>query len=60
MKSVLKIMKQPPRVVPPKTAVHTTNNKKDKILENTHKGPHLHQNGRYLEMNPLQEFSKYT
>ena len=33
MKSVLKIMKQPTRVVPPKTAVHTSNNKKSKILE---------------------------
>ena len=33
MKSVPKIMKQPPRVGPPKTAVHTTFNKKSKIPE---------------------------
>ena len=65
MKSVLKIMKQPPRVVPPKTAVHATNNKKAKYLRNTHEGAHLHPNDRqtacsFTGNEPPQEFPKYT
>ena len=64
MKSVLKIMKQPPRVVRPKPAAHTTNNKKSKILEELPQtGPTKTadmQPAALLDMNPPQEFPKYT
>ena len=47
MKTVLKIIKQPLRVVPPKTAVYTISTKTSKIMKNTHEGAHFQQNGRH-------------
>ena len=41
-------MRQPPGLVPPKTAFHTIKTIREaKYLRNTHGQAHFHQNGRY-------------
>ena len=65
IKGVLKIMSQPPGLVPPKQLFTQKMIKEAKYLRKTHKGAHFHQTAdiqpaALLEMRPPQEFPKYT